>query len=206
MHSGTEDRRYSRQMRHFSQQNSPVEVVAVLLDLVLHPVQTFYYSWNWKSALLSAMLRAPIFLVATLRQGIEAISIAVVVEAAYSAGISGCYGAFVQRLRRARPVWAAGLLIVVVFPTLLLWLDYLLHKYTRMPNLKGGMLGAGILCLLSSLFNWHLMSRNSLLVGREGHSFTSDLKRMPRLLLEFVILVPRHFFRLLRSHHVRMHA
>jgi len=45
-------------MRDRSQQQSPSEVVAALSDLVLHPAQTFYPSWNWKSALLSAMLRA----------------------------------------------------------------------------------------------------------------------------------------------------
>jgi hypothetical protein len=193
-------------MRHFSQPKVPAEVSAVLWDLLLHPLQTFYYSWNWKSALLSVMLRAPIFLVATLRQGLEAMSTAVVVEAVYSAAISGCYGAFVQKLRRARPVWAAGVLIIVIFPILLLGIDYLLHLYTHMPNLKGGMMGAAILALLSSLFNWYLMSRNSLLVGIEGHSFASDLKRMPRLLLEFVLLVPRHCYRLLRSHNVHMQA
>ena len=43
-------------MRNWSQQQSPSEVVAVLSDLVLHPAQTFYHSWNWKAALLSAML------------------------------------------------------------------------------------------------------------------------------------------------------
>src|ERR1700733_4536459 len=114
-------------MRDRSQQQSPSEVVAALSDLVLHPAQTFYYSWNWKAALLSAMLRAPMFLVATLRQGLEAISIAVLVEAIYSAAISGCYGAFVQKLRNARPLWVSGLLILLVLPTILFWFDYLLH-------------------------------------------------------------------------------
>jgi hypothetical protein len=186
-------------MHNSSQRNSAVDVVAVLSDLVLHPVQTFLCSWNWKSALLSAMMRAPIFLIATLRQGLRAISIAVIVEVAYSGAISGCYGAFVQKLRRARPLWAAASLILIVFPAIVLWLDYLLHLYTRMPNLKGGMVGAAVLCLLSSLFNWYLMSRNSLIVGHDAHSFSSDLQRMPRLVLEFVVLFPRHCFRLLRT-------
>jgi hypothetical protein len=193
-------------MRDFSQQQSPVEVVAVLSELVRHPVQTFYYSWNWKAALLSAMLRAPIFLFATLRQGLEAISIAVVVEAVYSAAISGCYGAFVQKLRSARPLWASGLLIVIVFPAVVLFIDYLLHLYTRMPNLKGGMLAASTWCLLSSLFNWYLMSRNTLLVGKEGRSFASDLKRMPRMLIDFISWIPRHCYRLLRSTTVHLQA
>ncbi len=67
-------------MRDRSQQQSPSEVVAALPDLVLHPAQTFYHGWNWKAALLSAMLRAPLFLIATLRQGLEAVFIAVFAE------------------------------------------------------------------------------------------------------------------------------
>src|SRR5271167_1431082 len=117
------------------QQPSPSSVMAALSDLARHPVQTFFYSWNWKAALLSAMLRAPLFLIATLRQGLEAVSIAVFAEAVYSAAISGCYGAVVQKLRRAHPLWASGVLILVILPGLLLWFDYLLHLYTGMSNL-----------------------------------------------------------------------
>src|ERR1700743_499985 len=95
---------------------NPVRAMAALLDLAQHPAQTFVYSWNWKAALLSVMLRAPIFLVATWHRGLEAISVAVLVEAAYSAAISGCYGAFVEKLRSAQPVWLSGLLILLVLP------------------------------------------------------------------------------------------
>jgi hypothetical protein len=193
-------------MRDLSQQRSPSDVVAALSELVLHPVQTFFYRWNWKAALLSALLRVPLFLFATLRQGLQAISIAVLVEAAYSAATSGCYGAFVQKLRNARPVWASGLLILVILPGLLLWFDYLLHFYTRMPNLKGGMVAAATLSLLSSLFNWYLMSRGSLLVGDRGRSFLSDLKRMPRMVIDFITWIPRHGYRLLRSSDVHLQA
>ena len=193
-------------MRDWSQQQSPSDVVAALSDLVLHPAQTFCHSWYWKAALLSATLRVPLFLVATLRQGLEAISIAVLVEAVYSAAISGCYGAFVQKLRKARPRWASGLLILVVLPAALLWFDYLLHLSTGMPNLKGGMVAAATLSVLSSLFNWYLMSRDSLLVGEKCCSFASDLKRMPRMLIDFISWVPRHGYRLLRSSNVRLQA
>jgi len=193
-------------MRDRSQLQSPSEVVAALSDLVLHPAQTFYHSWNWKAALLSAMLRASLFLIASLRQGLEAVSIAVAAEAVYSAAISGCFGAVVQKLRHGRPLWASGLLILVAFPGLLLWLDYLLHLYTGMSNLKGGMLAAASLSALSSLFNWYLMSRESLLVGKEGRSFASDLKRMPRMVTDFVCWVPRHCYRFLRSSSVHLQA
>jgi hypothetical protein len=184
----------------------PLNVVDALSDLARHPARTFLYSWNWKAAMLSAALRAPIFLVATLRRGLEAISVAVLVEAAYSAAISGCYGAFVQKLRNARPAWASGILIVIVMPLILFWFDYRLHRLTGMPNLKGGMVAAGVLSLLSSLFNWFLMSRSSLLVGKEGHSLGNDLKRMPRLLLDFIAFIPRHCYRFVRSSNVHLQA
>ena len=177
----------------------PLNVVDALTDLALHPARTFVYSWNWKAALLSAALRAPIFLVATLHRGLQAISVAVLVEAVYSAAISGCYGAFVQKLRNARPFWASALLILLLMPALLFWFDYLLHLYTGMPNLKRGMVAAGVLSLLSSLFNWYLMSRSSLLVGEEGRSLTNDLKRMPRLVFDFVAWIPLHGYRMLRG-------
>jgi hypothetical protein len=157
-------------MRDSSQQQSPSEVVAALSDLILYPVQTVYHSWNRKAALL----RAPLLLIATLRQGPLAVSIAVFAEAVYSAAISGCYDAVVQKLRRAHPLCVSGVLILVIFPGLLLWFDYLLHLYTGMSNLTGGMLAAASLSVLSSLFNWYLMSRDSLLVGKEGRSFASD--------------------------------
>jgi hypothetical protein len=191
-------------MRDFSQKQSPSHVVAALSDLALHPAQTFLHSWNWKAALLSACLRAPLFLFATLRHGLRAISIAVLVEAAYSAFISGCFGAFVQKMRNARPLWASALLIVVILPAVILWLDYLLHLYTGMPNLKGGMWAAATLCVLSSLFNWYLMKHGNLLVGKTARPLVTDLKRMPRMVFDFVALVPRYGYRLLRSSHLRL--
>jgi hypothetical protein len=203
-----------KQMRAFPEPTPPSEVTPgrpltvmdALFDLGVHPARTFFYSWNWKSALLSVTLRAPIFLIATLRRGLEAMSIAVVVEALYSAAISGCYGAFVQKLRNARPVWAAGMLIVIVMPAIVFCFDYLLHLATAMPNLKGGMVAAGILSLLSSLFNWFLMSRSSLLVGKEGHSLANDMKRMPRLVVDFLAFLPRHCYRFFRSCQVEQQA
>jgi len=193
-------------MRDFSQKQSPSNVVAALSCLARHPAQAFFYSWNWKAALLSASLRAPLFLLATLRHGLRAISTAVLVEAVYSAFISGCFGAFVQKMRNTRPLWASALLIVAVLPALVLWLDYLLHLYTGMPNLKGGMWAAATLCVLSSLFNWYLMKHGNLLVGKSGRPFTTDLKRMPRMVFDFVALIPRCCYRLLRSSNLRLQA
>lgn len=169
--------------------NAP-HVGSALLQLLLHPYRTFILSWNWKTASLSAMMRAPIFLFSTLRSGWQAISVAVAVEAVYSAAISGCYGAFAQKLRRAHPLWLSGLLITVAAPAALLWLDYLAHFYTGTPNLRTGILASAIFAALSSLFNWYLMLHGNLLVGAEGRSFGVDLKQLPRRVLGFAAYLP----------------
>ena len=124
----------------------------------------------------------------------------------YSAAVSGCYGACVQKLRNARPLWASGLVILVILPAILLWCDYLLHWYTGMPNLKAGMISAAGLSFLSSLFNWYLMSRGSLLVGSGRRSFRSDLKHMPRMVIDFILWGPRSCYRLLRGSNLHLQA
>jgi len=169
----------------------PSRVTVVVSDLVRHPYRTFVLSWNWKTASLSAIIRAPIFFFSTLRDGWDAVSLAVVVEALYSAAVSGCYGAFTQRLRKAQPVWLSALLITIVLPAVLLWLDYLAHLVMGTPHLMQGIVAAGVLAALSSAFNWYLMLHGNLLTGGEGRSFAEDLKQLPRRLLGFVLVGPR---------------
>jgi hypothetical protein len=175
------------------------QVRSVLCRLATHPYSTFVLSWNWKAASLSMMMRAPIFFFSTLRSGWHAVSMAVLVEAIYSAAISGCYGSFAQRMRNARPLWLAGLLISVAMPALLLWLDYIVHRIAGTPNLKNGILAAGIFACLSSLFNWYLMRHGNLLVGEDAETFHSDLKKIPRRVVGFVAVVPICCYRAARS-------
>jgi len=168
-----------------------VTVGAVFKDIVVHPVGTLVMSWNWKSASLSAMLRAPVFFFSTLRHGWAAISLAVVVESLYAAAISGCYGTFAEKMRYASPLWVSALLVTVAAPAVLLYFDYLVHHWAGTPNLRRGIVASGIFAGLSSALNWFLMRRGSLLVGEGRSSFATDLRRMPRMLLNFVLWVPR---------------
>lgn len=173
--------------------------IAALCDLFAHPYRTFFLSWNWKTASLSAMMRAPIFFFSTLRDGWQAVSVAVAVEAVYSAGISGCYGAFAQRLRRSRPLWLSALLITILLPAVLLWFDYLVHRVMRTPDLRRGILASGLFAALSSAFNWYSMLHGNLLTGKEGRSFVTDLREMPRRILGFVLCGPLFLRRALRG-------
>ena len=42
----------------------------VISYLVKHPLDAVIYRWNWKAAVLSALLRSPIFLVAYRKEGL----------------------------------------------------------------------------------------------------------------------------------------
>jgi hypothetical protein len=159
---------------------------------------SFQY-WNWKAAALSAAGRAPIFLASTYRFGWRAATVAVTTEALYRAGTAGFFAAFTQALRHRRPAWRAMLLVAVVVPAIALALDCLLHLAMGTPNLMKGMLAATAVSAVTSLFNWYSMRRGTLLVGRGEMSFASDLCRMPRLILEFLLEPPLWMLRRYKS-------
>jgi hypothetical protein len=146
--------------------------------------------WHWKAAVLSAAGRAPIFVLTTYRFGWRAVTVAVTAEALYRAGTAGFFAAFTQHFRNRRPVWQAMLLIAVAIPAVALILDCLLHLAMGTPNLRKGMLAATVVSAATSLFNWYSMRRGTLLVGRGGMSLASDLCRLPRLILEFLLEPP----------------
>ena len=162
----------------------------VLRDLALHPLR-FIRLWNWKSALLSVVLRGPIFVVASLRRGWQAAGSALLVESVFCALTAGFYGTVVQALREALPAWLTGLLITLVMPALFQALEYLMQRAHGTPHLRAAEIASVIASALSALFNWYAMRQGALLVGTEGKTLGGDVKRFPVLLYRFVLLPVR---------------
>jgi hypothetical protein len=71
-------------------------LLADLLHRLLRPPLSMLLLWNWKSALLSMILRAPIFLIASIRRGWAAAFTALLTESVFCAVTVGFYGRFVQ--------------------------------------------------------------------------------------------------------------
>ena len=165
-------------------------VTGALYQLFRHPIHYFVINWNWKSALLSSVIRATIFLIATIKRGAWDISVAVAVEAVYSAFVSGIYGAFTQAMRFAKPEWVSKLIFGLILPLGLLGLDYLAHFYTGMRHMRLSLILSASFSALSSLFNLYIMRHGTLLVGHEGESLSRDLKRMPGLIVSFLTAAP----------------
>jgi hypothetical protein len=147
--------------------------------------------WNWKSAILSIAYRVPVFAAVTMRRGIGAMSGAILAEIAVCACYGGFYAAIVQYIRNRRPLWLTAFIIAAVLPALGQLLEYEVHTWRSTPHTVLAVIISSILSILSSLFNWYVMRQGTFLVGREGSSFVSDLKRFPLLLLRFLLLAPR---------------
>jgi hypothetical protein len=176
----------------------PLRFWEALGNLIRHPQQILFL-WNWKSAWLSIILRGPIFAGAALQRGLSATLSALLTECAFCAVSAGFYGALVQILRNAEPAWLSVLFLTAVVPGLFQVLEFLLHWLHGTPHLRLAEIASIVVSAVSALFNWYAMRHGALLVGGEGGSFGSDLRRLPGLILNFVTALPRLLPRRSRS-------
>ena len=174
----------------------PVSVSEALADLFFNPWRLLLLRWNWKTALLSACVRGTIFFIANLGAGLGAAIGAMGVEAALFATLAGFYGALAQAFRRAHPAWAAALMVMILTPAVNHTLEYVLHYANGTKRIAAGVAASISLSILSALFNLFAMRRGVLIVGDEKASLIDDLRRMPRVVFDFVMTVPRALWKL----------
>src|SRR5262249_37730141 len=112
---------------------------------------------------------------------------------------SGFYGAFTENFREAEPPWAAGLTVMVLLPLTAHSVEFLVHWLRGTRKLVPSIISSVVFTAISTLFNLYAMRRGALIVGMHKRSLAHDLKSIPRLLLEFILLVPRMVMRALRK-------
>ncbi len=165
---------------------APVSVGQALGGLLRHPLQTLL-RWNGKAALLSALFRGGVFLLASLKSHHAGRSHAVLAEALFGAGFMGFFGTVTQALRLAEPQWLVELLLAGVFPLLFQVGDICFHSALGTQAVRSGMIASAVFSAVSALFNLYIMRRGTLLVGEESSSFAQDLITLPKLALMFVV-------------------
>ncbi|HEV2667389.1 MAG TPA: hypothetical protein VG324_20905 [Blastocatellia bacterium] len=169
----------------------PVGVAAALAGLLLNPWRRLLLRWNWKTALLSACVRGATFFAANLGAGLGAALGAMWVEAALFATLAGFYGALAQAFRHAQPAWAATMTVMALVPAVNHTLEYLTHYASGTKRITAGVTASISLSILSAMFNLFAMRRGVLIVGDERASLVDDLRRMPRIVFDFVMAIPR---------------
>lgn len=172
---------------------SRTRVFDVLRYLLRHPIETVVWRWNWKAAVLSALLRAPIFFFTYLfkKDGLKLAVGAAIAQSVFRFVFGGVNGAIIQSFSKVEPPWHA----VLTVPIMLAVFSHLVEfgVQTVYDN-QTGVTGKGkaitisiIVSAISAVFNLFAMRRGALLVKDESEqSLWFDLKRMPWLALEFI--------------------
>ena len=168
-----------------------VSVKQAFLRLLRHPVHFLIRRWNWKSAILSSILRAMLFFFANLSAGLSSAVAAMSTELAFRGIISGFYGAFTENFREAEPPWAAALTVMLLLPLTAHSAEFLVHWLRGTRKLLPSILSSMVFTAISTLFNLYAMRRGALVVGAHKRSLIDDLRSVPGLLLDFVTLLPR---------------
>ena len=91
-------------------------VGAVFESLALHPIDHLIRRWNWKSALLSSLLRGMLFFSTNLAAGWHRALGALLAEFVFRSATAGFYGSITEAFRKARPAWAATATTMVLLP------------------------------------------------------------------------------------------
>ena len=170
-------------------------VSEVFTGLVRHPVEHLIRRWNWKSALLSSLLRATIFFFTNLISGLHAALGAFLAELIFRGCTSGFYGAITESFSEARPAWAATLAAMVALPCMAHSLEFLVHWLRGTPKLGLSIGTSVIFTAFSTAFNLYAMRRGVLVTKGKNHSLLHDLSQVPPLLLSFVLAGPREIVR-----------
>jgi hypothetical protein len=190
-----------------------ISVGDVFRSLAAHPWQIIA-RWNWKAALLGALLRASFYITVykASRENWRTALAAALVEFTFRFVTSGASGALVQSFRRATPAWLATLIVTISLPTISHSIEFFTHYVQEtyfssiLPasenNSRRIAFAVSVLfSVLSAMFNLFIMRHGVLLVGagNESKSLWSDIKRFPRLIVEFVSFLPHEIINYIKN-------
>jgi hypothetical protein len=144
--------------------------------------------WNWKCALLSAVVRSLVYLAAMTRSGPHSRLAVVAVELAYVTVTAGIYAGWQQRALGLRSRLTGNVVAGVAVPALAQILDWLTHRVLGAAAPSRATVAVCAFTLLSALFHLHVMRRGVFLTGCRGRSLVHDFRQIPRLVLGFALL------------------
>ncbi len=170
-----------------------------------HPALFVKY-WNYKGAILSGVLRAPIFLVTYLvaRESLKLALGAAAVQFAFRFVFAGLSGALIQAFRKVEPAWKALISVMLIVPLISHLLEFgfqYLFGYLTSTTAHTDQAIVRSVCvsIFSALFALFIMRRNVLIVGEEeSKSLANDVMRIPRLVFDFCAFLPKEIAAMLR--------
>jgi hypothetical protein len=157
--------------------NQTREVGAGKLAGLLYPLT----HWNWKVAMLTAVLRGMACVWALRHVELHVRQHFGAVEAAFVLLTCGSFSALQQQTLKIRAEALAWFACVIMVPLTSLGCDAALHFWLDGRQTKQLGVAGLIFTVVSATFHWHMIRNGALLVGEESHSLATDLKRIPKL-------------------------
>ena len=170
-------------------------VGCVLRSVCRHPVQYFVVRWNWKSAILSSLVRSTLFFFANIGAGLPAARSAFLTELVFRSTTAGFYGALTQAFRDVRPVWRGTVAGMIVLPVTTHLLEFIVHFLRGTERLNESIALSVAFTALSTSFNLYAMRQGALTVGEGSQSLWRDLRALPGLAGGFARVLMRGIFR-----------
>lgn len=166
----------------------------------------FVRYWNYKGAILSGVLRSPIFLITYLiaRESLKLAIGAALVQFAFRFFTAGISGTLIQSFRRVEPAWKALLTIMMFVPAVSHLLEFgvqLTFGYlTGTQDLTDDAILRSIcVSIISALFTLFAMRRGVMIVGEsESKSLMNDISRLPVVIFHFIAFIPNEISSMLR--------
>jgi hypothetical protein len=177
-------------MKH-SPSTAPEELRKALLDMLRSPIKTLVPPWSWKAAAFSAVVRAAAFFGTNLRAGRYEATKAMIVEAVFAIFAGGLIGAISQHLRRAKPLWVTALLVCAGLPAIMILAQLGVHHIARTPHQSGGVITSFFLAGIAAAYVWYAMRRGAMLGGSDETTIRNDLRSLPRISVDFLLVFPR---------------
>ena len=168
-------------------------IYGVAFEILRHPFRTLVLNWNWKSAIISSVLRAPIFFAAYLatKQGFRMALGAMAIQFIFRAVTGGANGSIIQSFSKVEPAWHAVVTIPFILTIVMHVGEWVLQgAYDSVAGTTGkttAVLISVLASVVSGGFNLFAMRRGILLVKDESQqSFWRDIKQMPWIVFELV--------------------
>jgi hypothetical protein len=174
-------------------------VLQVLGRMFRHPYREIISQWNWKSAVLSGSMRGAIFFTANLTVSWDAAVQALLVDMTFRLPLVGVYGAMTQAFESAQPAWAATLCAMVLIPAVAHSIEFTVHWCAGTPALVASITASVAFSVISTVFNLFAMRRGVLIVGERSRPLGHDLRRMPDIAAQFLLVLPLAVWRILRG-------
>jgi hypothetical protein len=137
---------------------------------------------------MSALIRGSLFFFMNLTAGAQSAMQAMMTEICFRGIATGFYAAITQSFRHVRPQWAANVTTMILLPVLSHSIEFFVHRMAGTARVNVSMIASILFTIVSTAFNLHAMRQGILITGEKNFSLLEDLRRLPRVLIQFLFL------------------